>query len=181
MAPELLDSAIATAIARLREARQAYVIATVVRTVGATAAKPGARALILADGTIAEGWVGGGCVRGAIIRAAAEALSDGTPRLISLRPEEDLGTPDDHQGVQVARNGCPSKGSMDLFIEPVLPQLELVIIGASPVARSLAALAGSRSALISSPMTAPHRLGPCRRARGAWWWSQPKARAISMG
>lgn len=110
MAPELLDSAIATAIARLCEARQAYVIATVVRTVGAT---------------------------------AAETLSDGTPRLISLRPEEDLGAPEDQSGVQVARNGCPSKGSMDLFIEPVLPQPELVIIGASPVARSLAALAGS--------------------------------------
>lgn len=143
MAPELLDSAIATAVARLREARRAYAIATVVRTVGATSAKPGARALILADGTIAEGWVGGGCVRGAMTRAALAALGDGTPRLISLRPEEELGEIGTEEGIEIARNGCPSKGSMDLFIEPVLPQPELVIIGASPVARSLAALAGS--------------------------------------
>lgn len=145
MAPELLENAIATAVARLREARRPYAIATVVRTVGATAAKPGARALILADGTIAEGWVGGGCVRGAMTRAAVAAIGDGTPRLISLRPEDEPGAPEEHQGIEFARNGCPSKGSMDLFIEPVLPQPELVIIGASPVARSLAALAGSFS------------------------------------
>lgn len=140
MAPELLENAIATAVARLREARRAYAIATVVRTVGATAAKPGARALILADGTIAEGWVGGGCVRGAMTRAALAAIGDGTPRMISLRPEGEIDT---QEGIEIARNGCPSKGSMDLFIEPVLPQPELVIIGASPVARSLTALAGS--------------------------------------
>jgi xanthine dehydrogenase accessory factor len=34
---------------------------------------------------------------------------------------------------------CPSKGTMDIFVEPVLPHPSLVILGASPVAMSLAA------------------------------------------
>jgi xanthine dehydrogenase accessory factor len=36
---------------------------------------------------------------------------------------------------------CPSKGTMDIFVEPVLPHPSLVILGASPVALSLAAQA----------------------------------------
>ena len=48
----------------LKRAGTPYVMATVVRTVAATAAKAGAKALILEDGTIMEGWIGGGCARG---------------------------------------------------------------------------------------------------------------------
>ena len=59
-----------TQIARLRAEGHAFAIATIVRTVDATSAKPGAKALILADGTIAEGWVGGGCARNAVSKAA---------------------------------------------------------------------------------------------------------------
>lgn len=135
-----------TAIRRLCDAHQPYVLATVIRTVGATAAKPGARALLLADGTIAEGWIGGGCVRAAMARAACAALAEGAPRLISLQPEEDLAAQDlspgqIHEGRDIARNGCPSKGAMEIFVEPVLPRPELVILGASPVARALETLA----------------------------------------
>ncbi len=35
-----------------------------------------------ADSTISEGWIGGGCARGAVITAAAGALLDGQPRSI---------------------------------------------------------------------------------------------------
>ncbi|MBC7181888.1 MAG: XdhC family protein, partial [Roseovarius sp.] len=62
----MIPDAHENATRRLASARTPYAIATVIRTVGATAAKPGARALILADGTITEGWIGGGCVRGAV-------------------------------------------------------------------------------------------------------------------
>ena len=53
-------------IDRLRAEGRAFALATVVRTVDATSAKPGAKALILDDGSIVEGWVGGGCARGAV-------------------------------------------------------------------------------------------------------------------
>jgi xanthine dehydrogenase accessory factor len=36
---------------------------------------------------------------------------------------------------------CPSQGTMDIFVEPVLPRPALVIFGASPVALALAAQA----------------------------------------
>jgi xanthine dehydrogenase accessory factor len=40
--------------------------------------------------------------------------------------------------VRFAQNMCPSKGTMDIFVEPVLPHPSLVILGVSPVALSLA-------------------------------------------
>ena len=46
-----------------------------------------------------------------------------------------------HSGVTYARNGCPSKGTVDIFIEPSLPLPELVVMGASPVAKALCSLA----------------------------------------
>ncbi|NDW07101.1 XdhC family protein [Jiella pacifica] len=129
----------------LRTNGQPFAIATVVRTVDATSAKPGAKALILPDGTIAEGWVGGGCARGAITRAAIAALGDGQPRFVSLRPEELLDVEgrthgEERNGVRFARSRCPSKGSMDVFVEPVTPPPDLVVCGESPVALALCAL-----------------------------------------
>ncbi|SOC35721.1 xanthine dehydrogenase accessory factor [Rhizobium subbaraonis] len=130
----------------LKRAGTPYVMATVVRTVAATAAKAGAKAVILEDGTIAEGWIGGGCARGAVLRAAREAIADGEPRLVSVQPEDllaELGvSPGEmRDGVRFARNMCPSKGSMDVFVEPVLPVPHLYVLGASPVGVALADLA----------------------------------------
>lgn len=134
-------------IARLQAEGRAFALATVVRTVDATSAKPGGKALILDDGTIVEGWIGGGCARGAVSRAAMAALAEGQPKFVSLRPEELLSAEglvpgDERDGVRFARNGCPSKGSMDIFVEPVLPQPRLTVLGAGPVALALADLSG---------------------------------------
>lgn len=133
-------------VAQLKAAEQPFALATVVRTVSVTAAKAGAKAVIRPDGAIVAGWIGGGCARGAVLRAAREALSDGTPRMISVQPENllaDLGVRpgEDRDGVRFASNMCPSKGTMDIFVEPVLPHPSLVVLGASPVALSLAAQA----------------------------------------
>ncbi|MBE1284069.1 MAG: XdhC /CoxI family-like protein [Rhodobacteraceae bacterium] len=139
---ELTDRDIADLALDLRAKGAPFAIATVIRTAGATAAKPGAKALLLADGTIAQGWIGGGCVRGALAKAARQSFEDGEPRLISLHPQDILAEKgveagEITEGVQFARNGCPSKGSMDIFVEPVLPLPELVIYGTSPVAEAL--------------------------------------------
>jgi xanthine dehydrogenase accessory factor len=118
----------------------------VVRTVSVTAAKAGAKAVIRPDGRIEAGWIGGGCARGAVLKAARDALADGEPRLVSVRPENllaELGVEpgENREGVRFAKNMCPSKGTMDIFIEPVLPRPSLVILGASPVAVALASQA----------------------------------------
>jgi xanthine dehydrogenase accessory factor len=133
-------------VAQMKAAERAFVLATVVRTVSVTAAKAGAKAIIAPDGTIVAGWIGGGCARGAVLKAAREALSDGEPRMVSVQPEDllaELGVKagESRKGVRFAANFCPSKGTMDIFVEPVLPHPSLVIFGASPVALSLAAQA----------------------------------------
>jgi xanthine dehydrogenase accessory factor len=123
-----------------------FAIATVVRTVSATAAKAGAKAVIRSDGSIAEGWIGGGCARAAVLKAAREAIADGRPRLVSVQPKDALGAAglsagEERDGIRYATNMCPSKGTMDVFVEPVIPRPELVIAGASPVAVALCELA----------------------------------------
>ena len=133
-------------VAQMKAAEQAFVLATVVRTVSVTAAKAGAKAIIRPDGKIVAGWIGGGCARGAVLKAAREALADGEPRMVSVQPEDilaELGVKpgENRDGVRFASNLCPSKGTMDIFVEPVLPHPSLVIFGASPVAMSLAAQA----------------------------------------
>jgi xanthine dehydrogenase accessory factor len=137
-APEVLDLA-----AQLKAAEESFVLATVVRTVSVTAAKAGAKAIIRPDGSIVAGWIGGGCAKGAVLKAAREALADGCPRMVSVQPENllaELGVKagEIREGVKFASNMCPSKGTMDIFVEPVLPHPSLVILGASPVALSLA-------------------------------------------
>ena len=125
---------------------EAFALATVVRTVAATAAKAGAKAIIRADGSISEGWIGGGCARGAVLKAAREALADGRARLISVQPpdvlqEHGVAAGEEREGVRFARNTCPSHGTMDIFIEPVLPRPQIVLCGSSPVAVAIADLA----------------------------------------
>jgi xanthine dehydrogenase accessory factor len=139
-ADELLDL-----ISAKRAKGEPFALATVVRTVAATAAKAGAKAVIAPDGSMTEGWIGGGCARAAVAKAAREALADGKPRLVSVQPpdvlqEQGLSPGEERAGVRFARNMCPSRGTMDVFVEPVLPRPRVVIFGASPVAVAVADL-----------------------------------------
>jgi xanthine dehydrogenase accessory factor len=135
--------------AALRQARgQTFALATVVRTISVTAAKAGAKALIGPDGSIEEGWIGGGCARAAVVKAARQCMLDGQSRLVSIAPKDalaELGAAagEERGGVFFAKNSCPSQGTMDVFVEPVLPSPRLLILGASPVAVALARLAPS--------------------------------------
>jgi xanthine dehydrogenase accessory factor len=143
MAPDILDLA-----AQRKSKGEPFALATVVRTVDVTAAKAGAKALIGQDGSISEGWIGGGCARAAVLKAARQALADGKSRLVSIQPkdlltEQGLGAGDDRDGVTFANNFCPSKGTMDVFVEPILPKPALLVLGASPIAVALADLAAN--------------------------------------
>lgn len=133
-------------VADLKASGEAFALATVVRTVSVTSAKAGAKAVVRSDGTVTEGWIGGGCALSAVQKAAKLAIRDGVPRLISLQPEDLLDergveAGETKDGVNFARNMCPSQGTMDIFIEPITPLPELVIFGASPVAAALCRLA----------------------------------------
>jgi xanthine dehydrogenase accessory factor len=145
--------------AALRQAKgQTFAIATVVRTVSVTAAKAGAKALIGLDGSIEEGWIGGGCARAAVVKAARQCMADGQSRLVSIAPKDalaELGAApgEERGGVFYAKNSCPSQGTMDVFVEPVLPSPRLLILGASPVAVALARLAPLMGFLVTVAAT----------------------------
>lgn len=139
-----------------------FALATVVRTVAATAAKAGAKAVILPDGTMSEGWIGGGCARAAVLEAAREAIADGQPRLVSVQPldvlqEQGVAPGEERAGTRFARNMCPSRGTMDVFVEPVLPRPQIVIYGSSPVAVAIADLARRTGFAVTACAPAPEQ------------------------
>ena len=132
-------------ISSMKAKDEPFALATVVRTVAATAVKAGAKAVILPDGTVSGGWIGGGCARAAVLKAAKDALADGQPRLVSVQPpdvlaDQGIAAGDERAGVRFVKNMCPSRGTTDVFVEPVLPRPQLVICGASPVAVAIAEL-----------------------------------------
>ena len=124
-----------------------FALATVVRTVAATAAKAGAKAVILPDGTISEGWIGGGCARAAVLKAAqGRARRRQVAARLGAAARRAAGPAasragEERAGVRFAKNMCPSQGTMDIFVEPVLPRPQIVICGSSPVAVAVADLA----------------------------------------
>ena len=114
-----------------------FVLATVVRCESPTSAKPGAKAIVAADGAI-SGWIGGGCAQPAVVATAKKALKDGQPRLIRVSPTKGSEV---EEGVIDFGMTCHSGGTLDIFIEPVIARPALLIIGASPAAQALSALA----------------------------------------
>jgi xanthine dehydrogenase accessory factor len=81
-----------------------------------------------------------------VLKAAKDALADGRSRLVSVQPpdllaDHGVAPGDEQEGVRFAKNMCPSQGTMDIFVEPVLPRPQVIICGSSPVAVAVADLA----------------------------------------
>lgn len=127
-------------IAALRQRSEDFCVATVVRTENATSAKAGAKAVVLADGTV-RGFLGGGCVQRALRETAAAALKEGRPRLIRIKPKEAVTTALDVDGTELHRSACPSGGTVDMFVEPMRRAPRIVLCGASAVAVAVSDLA----------------------------------------
>jgi xanthine dehydrogenase accessory factor len=121
----------------LEKAGTPFVLATVVRAVSPASAKPGAKAIVGHDGVI-QGWVGGGCAQPAVLKSAKQALQDGQPRLIRISPTKEG---NQEAGIIDIGMSCHSGGTLEIFIEPVLPRPLLAILGSSPTAQALSGLA----------------------------------------
>ncbi len=131
-------AAILAEAARLAADGEAFALATVVSVRRPASARVGDRGLVTADGSL-RGWVGGACSEPIVIREALQALADGEPRLVRVCPpgEEAHAPP----GVVVAHSHCASEGIVDVLVEPELPAPLLAVVGSSPAAVTLAALA----------------------------------------
>jgi xanthine dehydrogenase accessory factor len=124
--------------AELRRREEPFALAIVVRCERPTSAKPGAKALIRADGTV-TGWIGGACAEPVVVREAMAALRDGQPRLVSLVGESGRGA-GRTEGIREHPMTCHSGGTLEIYVEPHLPKPLLVLVGHGPVVEALAAL-----------------------------------------
>ena len=133
--------------ARIRSGEPAAV-ATVVRIRGSASARPGAKSVSDAQGRTVFGGVGGGCAVTRVRDEALLAMSDGQARVI------DIDLDDEVLGV-----GMPCGGSMEVYIEPVLPPPKLLLLGHGAIAETLAVMAKQLEfqVAINDPLATPDR------------------------
>jgi xanthine dehydrogenase accessory factor len=114
---------------------ESFVTATVVRALPPTSGKPGDKAIIHADGRI-SGWIGGGCAQPVVVKEALKAQADGRPRLVRISPSDS----NPEEGIVDYTMTCHSGGALDIYLEPVKPKPQMMILGRSPVAQILSRL-----------------------------------------
>ena len=125
--------------AELAQRGEPFAVATVVWRQGPSSGQQGSRAIITAAGDV-QGWIGGACAEPSVIRQAREVIADGKPRLLLLGTSDKFGEaiPD---GMTVVPIACQSEGALEVFVEPVVPAPHLVVVGRSPMTRTLAGMA----------------------------------------
>src|SRR5271154_4526099 len=127
---------------------ESFAVAEVVRCLSPISGKVGDKAIVLADGAV-WGWIGGGCAQPVVIKEALKALKDGRPRLVRISPSSSQ-----EEGIVAYNMTCHSGGTLDIYIEPVLPKPHILILGRSPVGQTLAKLGRIINYTVS--VAAPH-------------------------
>jgi len=108
---------------------ETFAIATIVRTEGSTPRKPGAKMIVLGDGST-FGTIGGDCVESGTVAEALEAIKEGKSRTVSMvLEEEELG------GV-----GMKCGGKAEVYIEVITPTPKLLILGCGHIGAQIAKL-----------------------------------------
>jgi len=123
---------------QLKKKNEPFAIAQVVRRDAPSSGKVGDKALINKYGEII-GWVGGGCVKGIVVKEAEDAIRTGKARLVKIGKSL---TESKQEGVMEYKMTCQSEGTVEIYIEPVLPPPHLLVIGNSAIARALVKMAG---------------------------------------
>ena len=121
---------------RLTQQACVFAVTTVVRALPPTSTWVGAQAVVESDGTL-HGWIGGGCSRAIVVRAAREAMRSGQPKLIRISNSEVTPEP----GVEHHAMPCASNGTIELFIQPSVPAPSVLILGSTPTALEACVLA----------------------------------------
>jgi xanthine dehydrogenase accessory factor len=97
--------------------------------------RSGDAALVLGDGTI-EGFVGGACAEQSVRLHALRALETGEGLLLRILPGDDEGPA--AEGAVTVSNPCLSGGSLEIFLEPVIPAPRVLVVGDTPIAHAVA-------------------------------------------
>ncbi len=140
----MMPAAISRRAQELAAEGVAFVTATVVRAQRPTSVKAGDVALVLSDGTV-EGFVGGACGEHSVRAYSLTAIESGEPVLLRILPFAEEESDADPAGTEVAReegavtvqNPCLSGGAIEMFLEPVLPEPRVLVVGETPIAGAL--------------------------------------------
>jgi xanthine dehydrogenase accessory factor len=114
-------------VIRLRREGKRGVMATIVHTNGSIPSFESSRMLVKEDGTIL-GTIGGGCVEAEVWAAAKDVLKCEAPRKMTFNLNNEASYD----------NGLICGGTLEVFVEPILPQPTLYIFGGGHVSMSLA-------------------------------------------
>src|SRR5256885_16834329 len=117
-------------IVALRRQGRRGAVATIVSARGSIPSFKTAKMLVRDDGSIL-GTIGGGCVEAEVWQAAREVMESEKPRTLSFDLNQD----------PKYDTGLVCGGTLEVFVEPVLPPGGLYIFGAGPVAHSLSKVA----------------------------------------
>lgn len=124
---------LASRIADLQKSRTPYVHARVVLAEKPTSAKPGDEAIIFSDGSM-EGFVGGSCADSTVRSQSVSVLQDGNALLLRIAPMSEIDT---QAGKRTVHNPCLSGGTLEIFLEPVMPAPIVAIYGDSPISGAM--------------------------------------------
>jgi xanthine dehydrogenase accessory factor len=113
-------------IVKLRQEGRRGAVATIVNVRGSIPSFKTAKMLVRDDGSIV-GTIGGGCVEADVWQAAREVMEAEKPRTLSFNLNQD----------PKYDTGLVCGGTLDIFVEPVLPPALLYLFGAGHVAVSL--------------------------------------------
>jgi xanthine dehydrogenase accessory factor len=129
--------------AALRAARVPFVRARVILAEAPTSAKPGDEAIVTSAGDV-EGFVGGVCAEAAVRDQSLALLTGEGPGgavVLRITPTAENGR-DPQPGKRVVHNPCLSGGTIEVFLEPEVPPLLVVVAGRAPIAAALRTLGG---------------------------------------
>ena len=122
---------------QLRDQGVPFVRARVVLAERPTSAKAGDEAIIHADGSI-EGFVGGTCAETTVRAQSLMLLDSKEPLLLRITPtEEQAQQADPAQGTLTVHNPCLSGGTLEIFLDPVVPPPLVQVLGDGPIAAAL--------------------------------------------
>lgn len=149
MAKDILD-----VLHDMRSRGEPYAIGTVIETTGSVSAKTGAKVVIDKEGRVVAGWVGGGCAESTTCEAGLHAIASGETAVIEIDLDD-----------EVLGAGMPCGGKMRVYVEPVLPQPTLWIMGHGGVAESLCRLGNmlGMNVVVNDPIAAREKFPEATR------------------
>src|ERR671925_427204 len=113
-------------IVKLRHEGRRGAVATIVSAQGSIPSFKTAKMLVRDDGSIV-GTIGGGCVEAEVWQAAREVMESERPRTLTFNLNQD----------PTLDNGLVCGGTLEIYVEPVLPVAHLYLFGAGHVSAAI--------------------------------------------